>query len=203
MQNSPLPNDSPGTQASAATQSRMSGDRRTFVSLLGGIALAGFAWLTPLVSALAALLYPLRQRGVGGEPLRLASLDSLPADGTPRRVPVIASRVNAWSTSQQPVGAVYLRRTEAGDVVALQVVCPHAGCTVDYHSVLADSGLEAGGYVCPCHKAAFDRDGRRLPGANPSPRDLDQLEVEIRAGDQVWVHFQTFLLGTPNKVSTS
>lgn len=200
MQNAPLPNDSPDRQASPAPAPA---DRRTFVSLLSGVALAGFAWLTPLVSALAALLYPLRQRGVGGEPVRMTSLDSLPADGTPRRVPVIAPRVNAWTTSQQPVGAVYLRRTGTGDVMALQVVCPHAGCTVDYQPVLPGAGQQAGGYVCPCHKAAFDLDGRRLPGANPSPRDLDQLEVEIRAGDQVWVHFQTFLLGTPNKVATS
>ncbi len=197
MQNAPLPHDSAGTSGSS------SADRRTFVSLLSGVVLGGLAWLAPILSGMAALLYPLRQKGAAGEPVRLASLDSLPADGTPRRVPVIAPRVNAWSTSEEPVGAVYLRRTGPAEVLALQVVCPHAGCTVEFQPLPSDSGGGAPGFVCPCHKALFDLEGRRLPGANPSPRDMDQLEVEIRAGDQVWVHFQNFLLGTADKVSTT
>ena len=174
--------------------------RRGFVAVLAGLGLAGVAWLVPLVSALAAFLHPLRQKGPAGEPIRLASLEMVPADGTPRRFPVVAPRVNAWTTSLEPVGAVYLRRTGPSEVTALQVVCPHAGCTVDYRG---SEGEAAGGFMCPCHRAAFDLDGRRLAATSPSPRDMDQLDVEIRDGDQVWVHFQTFLLGTSDKVPTA
>jgi menaquinol-cytochrome c reductase iron-sulfur subunit len=178
-------------------------NRRGFVAMLTGVALAGVAGLVPIVSALAAFLHPLRQKGAAHEPLRLASLEMLPPDGTPRRFPVVAERVNAWTTSVEPVGAVYLRRTGPAEVTAFQAVCPHAGCTIEHQPSQDAAGESETGFVCPCHKAGFDLSGRRLPGQNPSPRDMDQLDVEIRDGDQVWVHFQTFLLGTSDKVPTA
>jgi Rieske Fe-S protein len=151
-----------------------------------------------------ALLNPLRQRGSGGEFLRLVSLDTLPADGTPCKVPVVAERVDAWTRSVEPVGAVFLRRTAEQQVEALHVVCPHAGCTVELKaSKDAASGAKQLTYVCPCHKAYFDTSGKRTDAQSMSPRDLDPLPVEIRNGSEVWVQFQNFKTGTPERVAVS
>jgi menaquinol-cytochrome c reductase iron-sulfur subunit len=156
-----------------------------------------------VATAVLAALHPLRQKGAGGAFLRLASLETLPADGTPHKFPVIAERVDAWTRSVEPVGAVYLRRTGPSEVEALQVVCPHAGCTVEFQQLTTDAGKEVSGFICPCHKAIFDATGKRLQATSQSPRDMDTLAVEIRNETEVWVQFQNFKLGTPNKVPLS
>ena len=84
------------------------------------------------------------------------------------------------------------------------LICPHAGCTIELKDVPDEkTGSKAPGYACPCHKAYFDLTGKRLQAASPSPRDLDQLEVEVRNGNEVWVKFQNYKLGTPDKVAVA
>jgi menaquinol-cytochrome c reductase iron-sulfur subunit len=97
---------------------------------------------------------------------------------------------------------VYLRRTEDDQIEALQVVCPHAGCTVEYKETVSTEGdAETGpGFVCPCHKAMFDLNGKRLEEDSQSPRDMDALAVEVRSDGEVWVLFQNFKVGTSEKV---
>ena len=57
-----------------------------------------------------------------------------------------------WAKSPAvPVGAVYLRRTGERSVEALQTLCPHAGCFVDYRP-------EARDFLCPCHNSTFAMD---------------------------------------------
>jgi Rieske Fe-S protein len=126
--------------------------------------------------------------------MRLASLATIPADGTPLKVPVIADRTDAWSRfPAEAIGAVFLRRS--GDsVTALQVICPHAGCSINYDPV----GRR---YFCPCHAASFDLTGKRADATSPSPRSMDSLEVEIRNKNEVLVKFQTFGVGTAKKVA--
>lgn len=178
--------------------------RRGFCAQLAALAVGATAVAVPAVAGAVALLNPLRQKGGGGQALRLAALDTLPADGTPRKFPVIAERVDAWTRAVEPVGAVYLRRVGDQQVEALQVICPHAGCTVELKET-ADpaTGKPTAAFMCPCHKAWFDLSGKRTDAASPSPRDLDQLEVELRNGNEVWVKFQNFTLGTPDKVPLS
>jgi menaquinol-cytochrome c reductase iron-sulfur subunit len=120
----------------------------------------------------------------------------LPEDGTPRKTPVIADRTDAWTSYQnEPIGAVFLSRS--GDkVIALQVVCPHAGCSINFEG----SGKE-GKFFCPCHAASFDLAGKRTDAVSPSPRDMDALEVEVRNGNEVWVKFESFGVGTAAKVA--
>lgn len=179
-------------------------DRRGFVTKLAVGLGAAAALAAPAVSGLAALLNPLRLKGTGGEFLRLASLDTLQADGTPRKFPVVTERVDAWTRSIEPVGAVFLRRTGDKQVEALHVVCPHAGCTIESKDLTDEkTGAKTPGFICPCHKAIFDLSGKRLGSASASPRDLDQLLVEIRNETEVWVQFQNFKLGTPDKVAVT
>jgi menaquinol-cytochrome c reductase iron-sulfur subunit len=111
-------------------------------------------------------------------------------------VPVVADCSDAWNRyPAEPVGAVFLRRNGA-DVLAFQVICPHAGCSIG----LEGSG-SGGKFFCPCHAASFDLSGKRMDATSPSPRDMDTLDVEIRNKNEVWVKFQTFGVGTAAKVA--
>jgi len=167
--------------------------RRGFLGMAAAVFLAALAYVPPLIAGLCALVHPLRQKGKGGRFYRLARLENLPEDGTPHRVPVIADREDAWTRyAQEPIGAVFLMRT-GNEVKAIHVVCPHAGCFVNYDA-------QQKKFFCPCHNASFDLSGRRLEANSPSPRDLDTLEVDTRRLPEVWVQFQNFRTGTSEKV---
>jgi menaquinol-cytochrome c reductase iron-sulfur subunit len=161
----------------------------TLAALLGAIAAA-----VPFTAGFMVLTDPLRRKAGGAIQVKLTSLDALPTDGVPRRFPVIAARTDAWSRdAAAPVGAVYLRRTPDGKVEALNVVCPHAGCFVDFVA-------KTGAFHCPCHQSNFAVDGKIADARSPSPRGLDSLPVEVKADGSVWVAFQNFQAGRPDKV---
>ncbi|MBN2024249.1 MAG: Rieske 2Fe-2S domain-containing protein [Pirellulales bacterium] len=169
--------------------------RRGFLSKLLALALGALALAVPAVVGLISALNPLRVKGQGGRFFRVTSLDALPEDGTPRRFPIIADRKDAWTLfPNQPIGSVFLRRTGPSEVKALAVICPHAGCFIDFDA-------KAGGFLCPCHMAHFDLDGKRTDEQSQSPRDMDPLEeVEIRDKRDVYVKFQRFQTGTPQRI---
>lgn len=166
--------------------------RRSFLTGLSALLVGGAAALAPIAAGAAALLDPLRRGGRDRGMLRVARLGAVPESGVPRKFAIEADKVDAWTTYQNtPVGAVYLRRTESG-IRALNVVCPHAGCFVGL-------ALDNSRFACPCHESSFDLDGRIDNPASPAPRGMDELEVEIRNGDEVWVRFQNFLPGRDEK----
>ena len=140
------------------------------------------------------ILDPLRRSAGASGAIKVATLESLPNDGVPRKFAIIADRSDAWNKFPQvPVGAVYLRRTSETEVQAFNVICPHAGCPVDYVA-------ERKGYLCPCHDSTFELDGKVRDPKSPSPRGLDDLKVDIRAGGEVWVEFKNFVTGHAEKV---
>ncbi len=170
--------------------------RRGFLEQAAAVLLGGLALLVPGVTGIVAFLNPLRQKSQSGQWMRLTTLDTLPEDGTPRRFAIIADRTDAWNYFPgEPIGGVFLRRA-AGETQALQVICPHAGCSIGVQST-----PEGNKFVCPCHLANFDLDGKRTDRVSPSPRDMDALDVEIRDQNEVWVKFQTFQLGMAAKVA--
>ena len=126
-------------------RSRRSALEALILSLLGGAGLLRF--LTP--------------RGPGGRSSRNA-------------VPVRAADV-------PPDGALVLPRhrcavVRSGDsVMALDLTCPHLGCTVTATSQ---------GFACPCHGSRFQSDGKLLEG--PATRPLRRLEIERRE-DTLWI----------------
>ena len=166
--------------------------RRGFIAQAAAILFAGVALVVPAVSALLTFLNPLREKSAGGKLVRLTELASLPEDGTPRKFPVIADRSDAWNRfPQEPIGAVFLRRTGPKQVEAFNVICPHAGCFITYE---AKENI----YFCPCHVGRFELSGKRKDTTSPSPRDLDSLLVDIR-GNEVWVKFENFQTNTTKK----
>jgi len=168
--------------------------RRGFFKAALVVITGGIAVLAPMAAGLMVLIDPLRRKtGMGGA-IKVATLEALPDDGVPRRFPVIASKTDAWNKfKESPIGAVYLRRTSDGKVEALNVVCPHAGCFVDF---VADDKR----FHCPCHKSSFEMDGTIADPKSPSPRALDSLTVKVDAEGAVWVAFQNFQAGRRDKV---
>lgn len=164
-------------------------DRRGFLKRCCAGAIGGALVLVPLTTGMGLLLEPLRRGAGGGQLVRVATLDALPADGVPRRFPVVARRVDAWTTfPDSQIGAVFLRRTSDGAIEAFNVACPHAGCFVDFLPA-------ARTFHCPCHNSYFTIEGNVATPSSPAPRPLDSLAVEVRNGNEIWVRFQNFLSG--------
>ncbi len=169
-------------------------NRRQFFKAASAAVLSGLAAAAPIAAGLPVLLDPLRRKAELGGPVRVTTLEALPADGIPRKFSIISSRVDAWNRyADEPIGAVYLRRTGPTEIEALNVVCPHAGCFVDF--VPARKG-----FFCPCHNSTFGLDGKIADAKSPAPRPMDSLPVEVRNGSEVWVAFQNFRAGHAGKV---
>ena len=168
-------------------------DRRDFLKKASAVVIGGAITLPPLIAGAMVVSDPLKRAGAGAQKIKITTLDSLPKDGVPRKFPILASRTDAWNRyPEAPVGAVYLRRVN-DTVEALNTVCPHAGCSVDFLA-------EKKGFFCPCHNSLFEIDGKIRDMKSPSPRALDTLTVEIRNGSEVWVEFQNFRTGTSHKI---
>ena len=171
-----------------------SGCRRNFLTKLFAGIIGTILGLVPLGAGLIVFLDPLRRKAASSGALRVTMLEAVPEDGIPRKFPVLATRVDAWNKfSETPIGAVYLRRTAGGKLEAFNVVCPHAGCFVDFLP-------ERGRYLCPCHNSTFTLSGKIDDPKSPAPRGLDSLEAEVRNGKEVWVKFQNFQAGRAEKV---
>lgn len=171
--------------------------RRNVVYAILATIIGGLVGVFPFLSGLAFFLDPAikkRQQPAGDDAgpayRRVASLATVPSNGTPVQVPVIADSRDIWTVEpNQPIGAVYLRNTGKQDannkpiIECLSAICPHAGCFVTY-------AAERKCYQCPCHASSFTNDGARiLP--SPSPRNMDPLDVEVR-DQEVWVAFANF-----------
>jgi menaquinol-cytochrome c reductase iron-sulfur subunit len=180
--------DKPATKVSAEPS------RRNFFKQTAAVIIGGIVAVVPAVAGLLVFLDPLRRKNkVDNSAIRVASLSALPNDNRPHKFPIISSRTDAWNKSPEtPIGAVYLRRVGEKQVEALHVVCPHAGCFVDFVPSRAC-------FLCPCHNSTFAIDGTINDPKSPSPRGLDTLPVEIR-GEEIYVNFQNFRAGVPEKI---
>ena len=170
--------------------------RRRFLTHILAAGIGLLVGTVPALTGLAFFLDPLmrkKKEGSGDGFLKMqVALDALEIDGEPQLVKIIMDKVDAWNTYlNQPVGAVYLRRTDKDNVVAFNSICPHLGCTVDYKPAEKN-------YFCPCHTSTFGVDGT-MQNDIP-PRGLDALEVQIRNKTEVWVKFQNFRATTPEKI---
>lgn len=169
--------------------------RRTFVKEAAAVALGGVATLVPVATGMFVWLDPLRKEGDAGEAgfIKITSLDALPNDSIPRKFTVLADHRDAWTkTMNVPVGAIYLKRTGERQIIAMQCICPHAGCFLEYRPGKHE-------FFCPCHNSTFAVDGSINDPKSPSPRPMDELTVEVR-GNEVWVKYQNFQPGHREKI---
>src|SRR5262245_36328427 len=65
----------------------------------------------------------------------VTTLETLPADGTPRKFPIVVTRFDAWIRLPDAViGHVYLRRMETPTQVQALRTTNYAGCLVEFNS---------------------------------------------------------------------
>ena len=180
---------------SPAAESPESPPRRSFFKKVAAGVLGGLITVIPGLAGLMVIFDPLKRKSTTGDSeVLVARLSALPADGVPRRFSVITDKVDAWNTYKNiPVGGVFLRRTEDGNVTALNAACPHAGCSVAL-------GNDRKQFICPCHDSSFGIDGEIANAGSPSPRALDALEVEVRNDNEIWVKFLNFQAGHKEKI---
>jgi menaquinol-cytochrome c reductase iron-sulfur subunit len=179
--------------------------RRNFIAKALAFLTGGALVTLPTAAGLAFFLDPLLRKrdtsggGVGRRDaegfLPVTPLAAIPADGRPQIFTVYDDAVDAWNKfANQPVGRVFLRRLPDGSVTAFNMRCPHLGCAVDYRPAQND-------YLCPCHMSAFALDGQKkneIP-----PRDLDSLDVKVKDKSEVWVRYEVFKAGTPDRIVVS
>ncbi len=169
-------------------------DRRNFVQKAAALVVGGLITIVAPVAGLLTFLDPLRRKSDDRGMIRVASFTSLPENGTPRKLPVLAELVDAWNrTENVPVGSVYVQRTGDKTVRVLNAMCPHLGCSVAFSDARK-------GFFCPCHNSSFTVDGKLLDPKSPSPRAMDELDAEVRANGDVFVRFQNFRKGTADKI---
>ena len=83
-----------------------------FSSNSAAVVIGGIVAIVPFAVGLFACFDPLRRKSGTGDFVRITPLDALPSDGVPRRFAVLSDRTDAWNLfANEPIGAVYLRRT--------------------------------------------------------------------------------------------
>jgi Rieske Fe-S protein len=155
------------------------------LATLFGAGAAGLVAVPVVGSVLTPLL---RKKEPDGGLIEAGKVDDL-LEGVPKRVELISTVRDGWTTSTGVVGAVWLLKQKGGQVAALSSVCPHSGCSIKLES--KDS------YSCPCHDSSFSFEGAPLKG--PSPRAMDPLTLEIHDG-KVRVRWARFKIGVKERV---
>lgn len=163
--------------------------RRLFLKLgVHGLG-AGVAAVTA-GPAIAYLAYPLSHdttRGAHG--FITAGRVERFAEGAPVKVDLLSDKVDAWNRVEQvKIGSAWVVNLN-GKLVAYSTVCPHLGCAIDWDPA-------ADRFKCPCHRSAFDKDGKIEDG--PAPRVMDSLECKEEDG-LLSIKYLRFKQGVPEK----
>lgn len=128
--------------------------------------------------AIAYLIDPALKAGSDAEAwIPVGKLETFEID-KPSLATFTRSKINGWEKTVNSYGVFVLRRSET-EVVAFSNVCTHLGCRVNW---LADQQQ----YICPCHDAHFNMDGKVVSG--PPPRPLDTYETKVADG-VLSIHF--------------
>jgi Rieske Fe-S protein len=112
--------------------------------------------------------------------------------GTPFKVDFAETVDDAWIETRT-LRSVWVYTEDGATFRAFSGVCTHLGC-----SFFLDA--ETNRFHCPCHHGLFDSKTGAVVGG-PPPRPLDALEVKVE-NDAVYVRYETFLTGIPEKVAT-
>lgn len=151
----------------------MNSRRRLLAWFVRGAAAAAGAAVALLAGAVAVPSAPARMRRW----IKAARLSDL-SPNTPTPVVVTAARRDGWHRSRKPQ-VVFLTLTSSNEIRALSATCTHLGCRVEWNS-------GADRFECPCHKGAYDRDGRVISGPPPAPLPPVSARVDL-ARDEVHV----------------
>lgn len=172
-------------------------NRRRFLEGFNGLLATVWASVVALPGVCFVMASIRRQQPQGEKVRRVARLAELPV-GRPVSVAITGSHRDAWTTyPDEPLGQIWLVRRD-GDSVdprnchvdAYSSVCPHLRCRIQMDNLKQQ-------FVCPCHRGAFDLEGRpisseKLGHHNPAPEPLETYTVKIVPDEdkQWWVEVE-------------
>lgn len=92
--------------------------------------------------------------------------------GVPVKIDFTQRKRDAWAVTERRASA-WVLTSNGTDFVVFDPRCTHLGCPYRWDDA-------AKKFLCPCHSAVFDVDGRVVKG--PPPRPLDRLPVKLVGG---------------------
>ncbi len=134
--------------------------RRGFLDLV--LAICGA--ITAFAATIPALMYvwPVTKKGPGAD----------------RKMVEGAQDFAPWESRSEILNGKPVIVVRTGDrFVAYSAVCTHLGCIVNWDA-------ERKSFLCPCHAAAFDQNGKVLDGPPPAP--LAEYKV-TEAGGNIYI----------------
>lgn len=141
--------------------------RRDFMKTATG-AIAGLITATLAIPAVAYIVGPALKRNETEEWIPLGAASKVEI-GTPTLFKTSIERQTGWILNVSEV-SVYVLTDDGREYVAMSNTCTHLGCRVRW---IGDQEQ----FFCPCHNAAFDKEGQVVSG--PPPRPLDRYEVRV------------------------
>jgi len=143
--------------------------RREFMKLtivgIGGAIAAAIG-----IPAVPYIVGPALKQG-GDDWIRIGSVSKVEIN-TPTLFKTTIETQTGWITTEEDF-SVYVLTSNGQDFIVMSNVCTHLGCRVRW---IPDQD----GFFCPCHNAAFARDGSVTAG--PPPRPLDRFEYMVEDG---------------------
>lgn len=149
-------------------------NRKDFLGI-ATFAIGGVIGLAIGIPAVAYVLGPALKKDEEQDwiPLGAASKVEL---GVPTLFRTTVEQTAGWVTDQQEL-TFYVLTENGRDFIAMSNICTHLGCRVRW---VEDQTQ----FFCPCHNAAFDKNGEVVAG--PPPRPLDRFEVRVE-NDQLFI----------------
>ena len=92
--------------------------------------------------------------------------------GKPYKVEFMARQRDGWVVTEKRASA-WLMTADGKTFVAYDPRCTHLGCPYRWDD-------QQGKFLCPCHSAVFDAEGKVVSG--PPPRPLDRYRVKVERG---------------------
>lgn len=105
----------------------------------------------------------------------LGEAGKIPA-GQPTKVEFVQRRKDGWMIIEEKKSA-WVVTPNGKDFTVFDPRCTHLGCPYRWDEARRE-------FLCPCHSAVFDLEGRVVSG--PPPRPLDRYVVKVESG-RLWV----------------
>lgn len=149
-------------------------NRRDFMKTATG-AIAALITAGLAIPGVAYVVGPALKKSDAEEWIPLGSTSKVEI-GTPTLFKTKIERQTGWILNVTEL-SVYVLTEDGREYVAMSNTCTHLGCRVRW---IAEQDL----FFCPCHNAAFDKEGLVLNG--PPPRPLDRYEIMVE-DDQLYI----------------
>ena len=150
-------------------QSKEKMGRRDFMK----VAIAGIGGIIGAALGIPAVSYIIgpARKAEDSEWIRLGAISKVELN-TPTLFKAVIKTKTGWVSEENEFSA-YVLTDNGRDFTVMSNVCTHLGCRVRWIN-------DQDSFFCPCHNAAFARDGSVQDG--PPPRPLDRFESMVEDG---------------------